>query len=141
MLEMSSSAALRGKFYSSQCASCSDHLSQPLIASSSFRGDGRFWQRHLQHCHASRLGIRRRIEVRCRVSDTEIEPERDEDKEQESYRGEEGTSSSDVDVSNNSPFGSEKQEVVANEIVDSSKSSILSDDNNEIAIQGAAQVL
>ncbi|GMH19083.1 hypothetical protein Nepgr_020924 [Nepenthes gracilis] len=139
MLEMSPPAAIGGNFPPSNCTSCSVLRFRPLIASSSFHGKKKFRRCGLQVYHRSRLGIRRKLEVCCRVNGTEIGPERNDDKEQESHEDGKRMKSLDTTIHNKSQLESEKEEIATD--IDSNKNNAVGINEGEIMVQGGTQDL
>ncbi|GAB4827574.1 Probable zinc metalloprotease egy2, chloroplastic [Ancistrocladus abbreviatus] len=110
--------------HSASC--CCFRRFQPLIPSSSFHRTNKF----------RRLGARRKFEVGCRHGETEIDPEKNDDKDRESRDDGEGTRSSDPVMQNNSQ---EIGEVASPEIHDSNKNSIVDSNESGILIQDGLQ--
>ncbi|KAA8539617.1 hypothetical protein F0562_026309 [Nyssa sinensis] len=82
----------------SQCCSCCDLRFQPLIGCSIIAGRKRS---HLRLNRVSRLGFRRKREVVRRVTETEAEPDSNNDKENEVHEDGEMPNSADSTVQNN----------------------------------------
>ncbi|KAK6933028.1 hypothetical protein RJ641_035922 [Dillenia turbinata] len=95
---MSCSVALRFDVFAlSQCSSCCDLRSRPYIDRRQ-----RFLRSNLNTCKFSsvKLGILNRPEISCRASETETEPESNNDKDNEGHEAGEATSSTEASIQN-----------------------------------------
>ncbi|CAO2825652.1 unnamed protein product [Amaranthus hypochondriacus] len=104
----------------SQCISCSVLRFQPLIAVSSLDFSRKIQRCRLRLLAVSRFVNRRNVAFICRVGETEIEPDGDDDKGKDKYEGSESMGSIDGSTEND---GLEKEQLSAE---------VLSSDNNDV---------
>ncbi|GMI69729.1 ethylene-dependent gravitropism-deficient and yellow-green-like 2 [Hibiscus trionum] len=117
----------------SQCSSCCDLRLKPLLSSSSFAKSQRRRLRNLKFPHISRLGRKR--ESFCRVTDTETEPDSNNDEEEDKHEGGEKPKTTDSVEENDSQIDLQSinvQQINNNDAETTAQSAVQEADANEV---------